>query len=306
MIPEPKPEPTQAGLILEKYHKATSEKERALLEQALWQTLSADVRKRMNRRAWLASLTGETEFAVENRLFIFGELEATDLWDRIEKDKMPLTTARERLREAKALVDTQGLSLKDAIAARLKEYDTWPTHTTKKGQPFRKKPSSRFADLSEVVDPSKVVRLSETDRGFWSRMRHQLAQFAASRFKGADPIIAERLYREFERDLKVLFDEFQSRLSRLRQREKRDRMATATVKYSQVRDACVALCMDPPSRGKPADLDLARSKKKKLARVYHPDVTGGDEGTRAKYEETLAAYSVLEDYNDQLKHVEDL
>lgn len=306
MIPQPQPEPTQAGLILEKYHKAASEKERALLEQALWQTLSVDVRKRMNRRAWLASLTNESEHSVENRLFLFGELEATELWDRIEKDKMPLTTARERLREAKALMEVQGLSLKDAITARLKEYDTWPTHTTKKGQPFRKKPSSRFADLSEAADSSNVVRLSDTDRGFWSRLRHQLASFAASRFKGADPIIAERLYREFERDLKVLFDEFQSRLSRLRQREKRDRMVTASVKYPQVVAACIALCMDPPGRNKFADLDLARSKKKKLARVYHPDVTGGDEGTRAKYEETLSAYSVLEDYNDQLKHVEDL
>lgn len=297
---------SQVAVLLEKYRATTSEKDRAYLEQALWQTVPTEERRQLNRRNWLCDVTKDSARAIENRLFLFGEPEAVELWERIERDRMPLTTARERLREAKALTETSKLTLKEAIAVRLKEYDSWPAHHTVRGQPFRKKPPTRFEALSGVEEPHKVVRLSETDRGFWSKIRHQLASFAASRFKGADPIIAERLYREFERDLKVLFDEFQGRLSRLRQREKRDRMLNVTVKYPQVVAACLALCMDPPSRNQPVDLDVARSKKKKLARVYHPDVTGGDEGTRAKYEETLSAYSVLEDYNDQLKQVEEL
>ena len=304
MMPEEKASPLV--VLLEKYNETTSEKDRAYLEQAIWQTLPLADRKKTNRRNWLCEVTKDSARAIENRLFLFGEPEAAELWERIERDHMPLTTARERLSEAKALSESSSLPLKDTIAARLKEYDTWPAHRTVRGQPFRKKPPSRFGDISEVEDPRRVVRLSETDRGFWSKLRHQLSKFAASRFKGADPIIAERLYREFERDLKVLFDEFQSRLSRYRQLEKRDRRLNVTVKYPHVVAACLALCMDPPSRNQPADLGVARSKKKKLARLYHPDVTGGDEGTRAKYEETLSAYSVLEDYNDQLKQVEDL
>lgn len=302
----PEKQPAIFDELLEKYRATKPERERAYLEQSLWQTLPAEERKQLNRRNWLCEVTKESARSIENRLFIFGEPEAGELWERIERDQMPLTTARERLKEAKALSESSNLSLKTAISARLQEYDTWPAHHTVRGQPYRKKPPSRFEALSNSTEARKVVRLSETDRGFWSRLRPQLAKFAASRFKGADPIIAERLYREFERDLKVLFDEFQSRLSRLRQREKRDRMLHVTVKYPQVVAACLALCMDPPSRNQPADLSLARSKKKKLARVYHPDVTGGDEGTRAKYEETLSAYAVLEDYNDQLKQVDDL
>lgn len=292
--------------LLAKYQVALSEKAKALLEQALWLTLSAEERRLTSRRNWLCALTKCSGRAIESRLFLFGEPEATDLWERVERDHMPLTTARERLTEAKALSESSGIALKPAISMRLAEYDTWPAHRTVRGQPFRKKPPTRLGSISEVESPRRVVRLSETSRGFWSKLRHQLAQFAASRFKGADPIIADRLYREFERELKVLFDDFQGRLSRLRSREKRDRLVNVAVKYPQVVAACLALCMDPPVRNQPVDLDVARSKKKKLARVYHPDVTGGDEGTRAKYEETLSAYSVLEEYNDQLKQVEDL
>jgi hypothetical protein len=292
--------------FIARWRAAGSDKERALLEQELWQTLPPEARVGKDRRSWLASATGDSARAVESRLAVFGEPEAAELWERIERDQMPLTTARERLKEAHILAATTGVSLAAAVTVRLQDYDTWPLHRTKRGQPFRKRPPTRFRSLSA---PSKPQVLDETasggsDRGFWSRLRPQLAEFAASRLKGADPIIAERLYREFERDLKVLFDEFQSRLFRLRSQAKTEQMLGVTIKFAQVQAACLALCMDPPTRGQPANLDVARVKKKKLARVYHPDVTGGDEGTRAKYEETLNAYSVLEDYNEQLNRTE--
>lgn len=304
----PETQSSDSDELLAQWNATTSEKQRALLEQALWQTIPAEARVGMSRRTWLTDVTKDSARAVESRLTIFGEPEAAELWERVERDQMPLTTATERLKEANIVVAATGVPLAVALTARLKEYDTWPLHHTKRGQPFRKKPPSRFEDLSKVhVTPTaKSSRASDSDRSFWARLRPQLSDFAASRLKGADPIVAERLYREFERDLKVLFDEFQSRVFRFRSQAKTDQMLNVTVKFPQVQRACLALCMDHPTRGHPADLDRARIQKKKLARLYHPDTTGGDEGTRAKYEEAINAYSVLEDYNNQLKQVENL
>lgn len=295
---------TRFGVFRARYDKARTEKERAHIEHEAWMELPASERTRLHRRSWLRSAFKTSAKGVEFRAsLLLAEPDSEILWKRIEHDNMPLSTAGSQLSQAKKLQEEEpDLSLAKALELQLQEYDSWPVQRNKSGVLYHKRPPGRLA-ARHLRKPYKMGKWDQrSERGFWSELRKHLAEFLQARFEGLDPFVAERLYRDFERDLKVLFGEYQSKLSRARVQEKRTANTLNSANFTFVKEACAILGMDPPKRGEPVNLDAARQRKKKLARVYHPDANGGgNEGTNAKYHEVLNAFSALEEYNDQFR-----
>lgn len=294
---------SEMAKLLEQHANSKTERERALVEQELWSKhLSPELRGAFHRRAWVGRVTKQPVNAVEHRsALLAAEPASLPLWERTRSEQMPLTTAYSQLHAAKKLAQAHaGMSLEAAVTKQLEEYDTWPIHHTRSGKPFRKRPLSRLKGRTTTEYVPKVWD-QKSDRGFWSELRKHLAGFVQSRFEGSDPVVADKLYREFERDLKVLLEEYQSKLYRHRRSEKRQRRTIALMSFDAVKAACETLGIESPERGVQVDIEQARQKKKKLARVYHPDANGGgNAGTNARYQEAIEAFAVLEEYNQQI------
>lgn len=298
------PKTPEIQALIARHKQASSEKEKAHIENDIWLTgTTPEDRSQYQRRSWVAKALGTHPSAIQRRVaLLMAEPEADLLWERVENEKMPVSTAGSQLVNARKLQQAlPGLSLRDALLRQLKEYDSWPSQRNRAGQVYRKRPPSRLTTQHTNATRTSVAWNQTNEKGFWAELRKHLATFMQGRFEGADPLVADKLFRDFERDLKVLFDEYQSKLYRQRTQEHRAKRDIALIGFSNIQQACLTLGMEPPKRGEPVDLALARQKKKKLARVYHPDSNGGgNEGTNAKYEEALSAFSVLEDYNAQL------
>jgi hypothetical protein len=291
--------------VLDAYGAATSEHTKAVLEQEVWMLLSKEEQEERRREVWVRRALNAPNAKVVDRWTLLGEGDACEaLWDRIEKAQMPLRTACERLKEARDLMAASDgkLSLKSAVAQRLQEYDTWPVWRTRDGQPYRRK-AAVAKQAKATAPPVEVV--DGSDRQFWLAIRESVLGFATSNLnKGVDPLISNKLRQEFESDLKVLCLEYSAKFYRARVAVTKEQAAKVRVKPAKLLSACSALSMDPPKHGKPVDLNHAKTQKKKLVRLYHPDVAGSNEGTRSMYEAVINAYETLTEYNQQLTETE--
>jgi len=300
----------KVAALLETYRLATSEYDKAVLEQQLWMTLPKEEQEERRRRVWVNRTTGAPRKPVEERWTLLGAGEPAEaLWERVTREQMPLITACERLKEARGLVsDSDGkLSLKTAVAMRLQEYDTWPMWRTVDGQSYRRKRGGRTKTTSTKTPKTVSVEdAAETpDRQFWGFIREAVRKFSVSDLnKDIDPLIAEKLRQEFELDLRTLCSEHSAKFYRARVAGTKAQSARVSIKPAKLLSACSALSMDPPKHGKPVDLNRAKTQKKKLVRLYHPDIAGGNDGTRGMYEAVINAYETLSEYNQQLTETE--
>lgn len=291
------------GDLVDAWKAAATLREKARIEDLLW--LTTNVQERENLRAegqvghgrhrWVGKLVDAPEYEISMRARLpYDSADVDELWARVAKDEFSVGMAVRQLVEARKVVTRDKLPLREAITRLLSEYDTWPKRLDK-GRLAGIKPATSF---SRVRTEKKRQRpFMNDDREFWTKMRALLQEFVQRRTAGAPPHVADMLIGEFERELKVLTTGWSGKMERAKQRNIDN--AVLLVTRAKVSRACGILNMDPPSRhGKPVDMKVAQSRKRTLAKTYHPDVSPH---TRDQYEAVLAAYADLEDYDEMLQ-----
>lgn len=284
-----------------------SSKEKAVWERRIYDAAPYEQKgPGAERERFLAELFGQgapTDYRLRFELLNAHDW-ATPLWERIDKESMPLHTAIRLLRAAKKRSNTESLPVAEAMDKLLAEYGELAQSRLPSGKVVRKRTPTKLGGLDDVARGKQRKRVEKAKladpRVFWPHLRSMVAQHVALRLVDADPIVAEQLWREFERDLKVLVDEMAHKLYRVTQTQKKDNEAKLLIKAHKMREACALLAIDPPRRGKAVDLKLANKHKRKLLALYHPDSHGGNDHMRSQFEAVSKAYQILEQYNEQI------
>jgi hypothetical protein len=290
------------SMLVDAWKAATTEREKARIEELLWMSTGVSEREALRdegkanhgRYKWIMKLVDAPEYDVACRARLSGgNPDIDELWSRVEKKEFSIGMAMRKLMDARKVRQRDNISLREAVSRLLAEYDTWPKR--REGMyMIGIKPSTSFSRVR--VNEKKRKASPNDDREFWMRLRELLQGFVHRRTTGAPPHIQETLISEFERELKVVTASWSSKLDRAKNRNADN--AVLLVTRAKVTKACGVLNMDPPKPGKPADMKLAQSRKRTLAKTYHPDVSPH---TRDQYEAVLEAFSVLEDYEEMLK-----
>lgn len=279
-----------ANALINEYiakRKHLSHHERARLEEELWLSLSEKERKAIGggreRPYWLKKRLGGTycEYRSRYSLYYAGS-DAELLWPKVDNEHMPIGTAVKFLAKAKRLAKQRGYEVTDALRELLYRYD------------------EQQGELYDVYSHGKYVGKARRKsiykgKSAWGRVTNEIAALFDQELHHLPTFESSRLKREFEVDLKLLIDNWQSKLARVRATKR----AVQKIEHQQIVDACDTLVMDPPDVGKPVDLRIARRQQRRLGKLYHPDVCG-NESLRPKYEAVNQAYTVLETYNESL------
>ena len=294
--------------------KGITSKERAALEQKMWELRTPELvhsrRELHKREMFLHSLVGGSlrDFALRGRIYNLGD--AMDpIWERVDQD-LSLTGANELVAMARKRVKipTQE-ALSETIKQVLKEYDARPIkRVLGNGKIAKLERPSRLRSPEELR--KKAIRPkvrkkdeAETSRAFWSQLRELVAGYIHPKLSNAPPVVAERMLKEFEVDLKVLLESFSVRLSKA---SKEERLGVVEdISRKRVMEACRVLTMDPPKPGKPVDLKVAFKLRGRLGQHYHADKhqNASPEVQRSMadmYQSVMEAYPVLEQYNNSL------
>lgn len=293
------------GTLVDAWKAARTERERAHVEALLWMTAGADERVDLRdegkvnhgRQLWVSKLVGAPEVEVAKRARLHsGNPDIDELWSRIDKREFSLGMAVRWLTEARKLKQQRDdITLREALTRLLAEYDTWPKR--REGEYMvGVKPASSFSRVPMRKKHARVY--ANDDRAFWGKLRELLQDFVQRRMEGVEPLTQSTLLSEFERELKVVTASWGGKMERAKQRGTDN--AVLLISRVKVTRACEVLSMDPPKPGKPVDMKLAQSRKRTLAKTYHPDVSPT---TRDQYEAVLEAFAVLEDYEEMLKHM---
>jgi len=290
------------GMLVDAWKAATSEREKARVEELLWMSTGVTEREALRdegkanhgRYKWVAKLVGAPEYDVACRARLSGgNPDIDELWSRIEKKEFSLGMAMRKLMDARKVKKRENTSLHEAVSRLLAEYDTWPKR--REGMYMVGiKPSTSFSRVRVSEKKRKVS--SNDDRAFWAQLRELLEGFVQRRLENVQPHIRDTFIGEFERELKVLTASWSGKLERVKNRGTDTTVLLVT--RAKVTKACGVLNMDPPKPGKPVDMKFAQSRKRVLAKTYHPDVSPH---TRDQYEAVLEAFAVLEDYEEMLK-----
>ncbi len=286
--------------LVEQYKRelpTSTHRRRAQLETQIWAVAPATVRKRANaKREYLYGLLGgpKPDYDIRYTMLHAGKI-AEPLWARLEGPHMPLWTAIGLLRQAKKVSVASKMTVEDSLATVLADYDSHPVVHLKDGKSMRRRAGSRLPHHKQVTVGKPKVK---DESSFWAKQREICAPWAAKQLEGANPIFAEKLYREFEGDLRVLFQTWQGKVNRLRQENKADAAAIHEVTRFQIIKSCRKLGMDPPKIGKPVDMAKAKKQKNMLARQYHPDPNDGG-GNPGELQAVMESYFALQRYNEQ-------
>ena len=280
--------------LMDKYQSSQdwTEKAKAQMEEQLWSLCSKAERKNYHRYEWLLLHLNVEEYRSKDRQLLWNAGSVADpIWERIQSKDMPLHTGARIYTRAKQRALDGGYRVEDVISASLQEYDSLPKVSMQDGTTMRKK----------VFAKPKTKKQEADYANFWTETKQRIHAFLASKLEGVDPVLVEPLLRDFEGDFKSLVDSFQSRLNRTLKREKSHaNFAAMLLSDAEFTSALETLGLDPVKRGQPVDLKAASASKRRLVRLYHPDVNGGEENMRRKYEAVIGAYDLLEKYNESL------
>lgn len=282
------------------YSAAMKEREKAEIEYKLWdlappESRVADAHAREN---YLVSLVDGNQHDHRKRAYLYNAGPAADiLWERVERD-YALNTAVYILQAAKKTrLDLSENALREAIATGIREYDSRPQkRILQSGKVARARSPIRLPTLQEAIKPFRRKKPPVDAREFWDELRKLIASHVGPRLATTPKLMQDRLYKEFEMDLKVLIDAMQNKITRLSKQDG----GILEVHRKHVTEACRTLSMDPPKPNKPVDLTQARKLQRKLARHYHPDTNGGDASLSSLYQQVMKAYETLEEYNESL------
>lgn len=289
-----------------KQHKRWNHYQRALMETKIWEAALPDHRQRFDRRDWVAHLTGAKAARIDRRSRLFHPGPITDpLWERVNRNLMPVGTAVRLLKDALQIAARRHAksetAVSHALAEVLKQYDNQPGMSVMADGTVTRRRTPYSIRVRHEPRSRRPVE-EETERTLWADLRETMHRMIGLKLVGVatEDIEVQRLVQGMERDVKVLFDDFQQRFYRVQKNAKRAGETVAMLSRASVVKACRTLAMDPPPTGKPVDLKAANKQKRRLAAQYHPDTHGGDQTTRSLYEAVLAAYYEIEQYNSQI------
>lgn len=260
--------------------KALAAIESKLLKGAPIKTTSTKWNERYN---WVARQTGCTVYDLRNRrsLWLLDDL-VDPLWELIAQGTLPTGTAARLATEAQRRV---GKTDRDGFVLELRR----SLHRQGYIQP-----SDEDEEPQASLPQPPEAHEWDDQREFWSRMQTSLGAFAAEKLKSFPEHERDLLVSELSRDLSSAFQTHMQRWNRLL----RTQQEAKRISRYQLRSALLILHMDPPKRGSKLDtlLTKAKSQKKQLARMYHPDSNAGREHLRGQYQAVIEAYLVVEQY----------
>lgn len=205
---------------------------------------------------------------------------------------------------AKRYAVNHGVDRAEAIRITLAMYDRWPIYSMLKdnkvvrrqrGVDNRRIPSRPIVrDLSEEAPVSIGVKGAVEEKNFWRNMRKQFSDYVEQRLANFDGIEKADIKRDFENELKTVTESLRVKVHLRASRRK------VRISFGDVVAACATLAMDPPNRGELPDVDVAKSRKRALAKEYHSDHSGTND-TNANLQAVLEAYTTLEGYRVQMK-----
>jgi len=292
--------------IKQAYEKATSERERAVLELRCWDLHGEEARKRHVRCSdFLQGVLGSpSKPDIDHRLFLLrlGSL-ADPLWPLVDGE-MKIQTATLIARRAK-LLRRMSPDETSAIGRAISEYERLPNKKSLGGGKFIRvrRAKRRKKSAPAPVKESRPVpkERSAEPRGrppsgdavtFRAKVRELVKESLAERLQGVDEIVIQAQMERFEIDLKLLLEEFEDRVH-----EKR-RNHVKVVQHFKRRDliaACEVLHLVPP-RVVDAEFEkIAKRNFKELARQYHTDVSGTS-STQPAFDAVMKAWKVIQTF----------
>lgn len=276
--------PIEFTVLLKEWSERKTQHGKALVEERLWASAPAEMRRAMPKYKYLLFIGLPTSaYELENRMRL---LKAPDaLWERVEQD-MALSTA--------VTLVTRARREKRTVESMLAEYDSWPVHKHLEGGKVTRRP--RLSSMAGVrqLSGAKSRVLNDTR---WGKLRAILADYVADSLAGAHDETRARLSLSMERDLKTLIDSWREQISHAQRRLAREVVPTGR---REMLNACRVLLIEPPGPGKAPNLERARAQWRRLAKEYHPDKRGSDV-TRAEFENVQAAWQAIRSYVDEFE-----
>jgi len=274
---------------VKEYAQQTTLLGKARVEERLWRMRDSDEHHSsgVERRNWLSKIlkiTDSTTLIERRRALLHAPKE---LWNWIDNKKVPFSVALQLWRDAKHQASIQNTDAEFILMQLLDKYEHAPKITNKDGVVRR-----QHRTHSRHLDGKKVANGDVKNK--WLPIRDAIGTLISERFESLSEEQRSDLVSWLEREVKSLISEFDNKVTRLRDAE-----AGVEINRKQVLDACRTLSMDPPKSGKPVDISLAKKQKKRIARLYHPDVApaGAVEVHQQSYRAVFVAYSLIEQYN---------
>jgi hypothetical protein len=282
-------------------HKAATERERAEIETAMWMRAPPGARRRvrekkLRREDWLADtlMLGRSHSpAIQRRLQLAGHGSAvTELWNRVEED-MPLSAAYSLAIDAKKTREPRE-SAEEAVARVLAEYDARPIVMHLADGKISRRHKATQLRPTPTPDSTKAQRKNGTGT-IWTQLRELIGPYFEERLQGVEPAVVVSERQRFERDLQMLFETTQGRLTRARAQEQET--LSQALSRRRFTEGCHVIKIDPPRGPSTAPwMKRAKSRFKSLAREYHPDLRG--DTTRPQYEAVMKAWEAIESYHE--------
>jgi hypothetical protein len=289
-------------------HDQWSLKERTEHEAWMWAQVPEDERQQCDPHHrlgdWLVKTLGGARNDYNLRHFL--NRDGTDaLWRRLEAKELSLNKAVELFREARKRADVEGTPIATAVAITLDEYEKLPVTRVMDGIPVRAKRPSRLRRNTGAKRKKPRRSKHKDPRVLRTRVRDEVARYAAELHADLDSSTAEQLLGELEVDVNQMLDDHSARVGRAKinakRRDEQDDALYKSISRRRFNEACRTLNIPIPSPNKPIDLTVAKKAKRNLVRAYHPDLGADNESTRAAYDAVIKAYRLIEQYAEEAK-----
>jgi hypothetical protein len=256
--------------LLDKWLVATTEREKAVLEKEIWESVKEVGR---NRRDFLSKLLSVSPSTIDGRAYLLAhDVDVSELWKRIEAKQMNYGMACKFIRRAKMEIGHFPIVLGKAIAA----YDMLPVGVVIKGVPIRR----TFPGKAKPKEGYQA-------KLFWKKIRQDVETYLSAECIGFDPPTTAEVRSHVFTDLDTFLKGMQSKFSRARNRAKGAEAVDRILKSdTDVRNACAVLNLDRPRKLDAEFLKKARSQRNAFVRVFHPD-TGGVTAIRRSIKRSL-------------------
>lgn len=265
-----------------RYEKATTQHERAAIELKIWTAGAANAGAgKLDRDEFLRATLGTKLHETKERIRLLGYGEwVGPLWALVDKD-MPLKTA-----------------VRIAFSAKTGKRDDEPFDAalnrtlllvarTKDGKVFFRKSLA-----PQELSPSRLSASNKREATFRKDIETTCRDYVRKTLVGFEEFEMDEEFRWFERELKVVFEQF---YRRLHDRERQNGGFQPSRRLFL--EACHVLRLTPPKRVDGAwKRKVAKPRMKIMAREYHPDVTRG--ATKTQFDAAMKAWGVIERYGE--------
>jgi hypothetical protein len=295
-------EPENLAALKERHATSIARKdyqEAQAIEDQIWRQATAEKPQQKKRREYLADLLeGGNTYGVQCRDAL--KHAPSVIFDEIKKGHSPGSVIK-IWREAKELSSSKQVTVEDAVAQILAQKKRGILRYSADG-------SYSYQDNNKkIYQKRKTERKShhsheERGRSEWREVRSLIGAIIQRKLgKKMEEIQdehREELFRWLEGEIQGIISLFHSKINFYIAQKKGPKIL---VNRRQYIEACHILHIDPVGTNHPINVAEAKSAKRRLTRVYHPDVNGGDETMKQLYQATIDAYETIETYADQMK-----